>query len=329
MTITKKSFPNAEKSKAKKPSDKDYVKTIERLLTILSLLDKGKSVSTSELADKLGVTQRTIQRDIALLDRCKYPIYEKQRGRYAFTEGFSLRKVSLSQEQASLLSFMLEIASSLGNKFENSFHDLFKRLMATNLDTPYFAKVSVGGSHLPNTEIVKDLEKAIDDCQRVRLQYETSTKGEKAYVVEPLKIAFYDGFWYCILQDKTDRRILKFRIDRIKKVEFTDETFVPAVDINKMLEQSVNVWFDGARGDRVLIKVGAEVARFFKQKIYFPLQKTVTENKDGSIVLETYPAHPEEISHTIMHWIPYLTVLEPESFKDEIKKSVTTYLKSL
>ena len=53
------------------------------------------------------------------------------------------------------------------------------------------------------------------------------------------------------------------------------------------------------------------------------------ENKDGSIVLETYPAHPEEISHTIMHWIPYLTVLEPESFKDEIKKSVTTYLKSL
>ena len=105
--------------------------------------------------------------------------------------------------------------------------------------------------------------------------------------------------------------------------------FVPAVDIDKMLEQSVNIWFDGVRGDRVLIKVGPEVARFFKQKIYFPLQKIVTEHKDGSIVLETYPAHPEEITHTIMHWMPYLTVMEPESFKEEIKKTVTAYLKSL
>ena len=197
MAIAKKSFPIADKSKPKKPSDKDYVKTIERLLTILSLLDKGKSVSTSELAEKLGVTQRTIQRDISLLDRCKYPIYEKQRGRYAFAEGFSLRKVALSEEQASLMSFMFEIASSLGHKFENSFHDLFKRLMSNNLDTPYYAKVTSATSQLPNTEIVKNLEKAIDSSQRIKLRYETSTKGEKEYVVEPLKIAFYDGFCSC------------------------------------------------------------------------------------------------------------------------------------
>ena len=157
-----KDFSILKKSKAKKHSDKQYPTTVERLLTILSLLDKGKSVATVELAQDLGVTQRTVQRDIALLGRCKYPIWEKKPGRYAFVEGFSLRKVELTEEQASLMSFMGDIALSLGSKFESSFHDLFKRLMTKNMDTPFYAKLSVGEGQLPNTEIVKDLEKAID-----------------------------------------------------------------------------------------------------------------------------------------------------------------------
>ena len=93
------------------------------------------------------------------------------------------------------------------------------------------------------------------------MQYVSSTKGENEYVLQPLKIAFFDGFWYCIAQAKEVKKILKFRIDRMKKVELLDQKFVPSADINKMLEQSVNIWFDGVRGDRVLIKVGVEVAK--------------------------------------------------------------------
>jgi len=324
-----KDFSSLKKSKAKKPSDKTYVTGVERLLTILSMLDRGKSVSTAELAEQFKIVQRTAQRDIEIIRHCGYPIFDKTPGRWAFVEGFSLRKVALSEEQASLISFMSDIASSLGGRFEDSFQDLFKRLMAADMATPFYAKVSVGDCPLPNTGIVKNLETAIDGCFRVRIQYVSLAKGEKEYVLEPLKLAFFDGFWYCIAQAREEGKVLKFRIDRMKKVEVLEETFEPSADIDKMLKQSVNIWFDGVRGEKVLIKVGAEVARYFRQKTYFPLQKIVTENKDGSIVLETYPAHPEEITHTIMHWIPYLTVLEPQVFKDEIKNTVTAYLKSL
>src|SRR5665213_1594680 len=173
-----KDFSALKKSKAKKSSSKEYGRTIGRLLTILSLLDKGKSVSTADMADDLAVSQRTIQRYIKLIERCGYPIYDNNPGQWAFAEGFSLRKVALSEEQASLMSFMGDIALSLGSKFESSFHELFQRLIATNMDTPFYAKVSVGGGQLPNTELVKNLEKAVDHCQRVKVQYISSTKGE-------------------------------------------------------------------------------------------------------------------------------------------------------
>lgn len=308
---------------------KDYIKTVERLISILSCLDKGGSISTSQLAEDLGVTQRTIQRDLDLLNRAGYPITEEERGRYTFMDGFSLRKVELSEEQASLLSFMFDISHSLGEKFEQSFRHLFKRLLARELDTPFYAKLPDGAKLPCDGAMVKDLESAIDTFNRVKMRYVARDEVEKEYTLEPLKIALYDGFWYLLAVDVARKKLLKLRLERIRFVSILDETFVPPANLMAMLDQSVNIWFEEKRGERVLIRVAPEAAKYFQQKNYFPLQKIVKAEADGGFVLETFPAHPEEVSHLIMNWIPCLTVLEPESFRKEIKKTVAQYLSSL
>jgi predicted DNA-binding transcriptional regulator YafY len=252
---------------------------------------------------------------------------EGERGRHAFIEGFSLRKVKLSEEQASLLSFMFDISHSLGKKFEQSFDDLFKRLLGRELDTPFYAKLPAGIKLQDNLDTVKHLESAIDLCKRVSMRYLSRGEEEKEYTLEPLKLAFYDGFWYLLAVDVARKKILKLRLERIKSVTMLSESFVPPANLMAILEQSVNIWFDEKRGDRVLLKVSPEAAKYFKQKGYFPLQKVVKEEKDGSLILETFPAHPEEISHIIMNWIPCITVIEPANFKDQIKKTILEYLK--
>lgn len=326
--MTKKKFISRSKKATSLPK-KDYIKTVERLIAILSRLDKGQAISTSELSTDMGVTQRTIQRDLDLLNRAGYPITEEDRGRYKFMDGFSLRKVELSEEQASLLSFMFDISHSLGDKFEQSFRGLFKRLLAKDLDTPFYAKLPDGIKLPCDVAIVKTVEAAIDGYNRVSMRYVPRDEIEKSYTLEPLKIAFYDGFWYLIANDIARKKILKLRMDRIKSVEQLDESFVPPANLMTMLDQSVNIWFEEKRGERILIKVAPEAAQYFKKKSYFPMQKIVKEEKDGSLLIETFPAHPEEISHVIMNWIPCLHVLEPESFKEEIKKTVIRYLESI
>ncbi len=327
--MVKKGFIKRRKTSKSRESTvkKDYIKTVERLISILSCLDKGGSLSTAELSVELGVTQRTIQRDFDLLSRSGYPITEKERGRYVFMEGFSLRKVELSEEQASLLSFMFDISHSLGEKFEQSFRGLFKRLLARDLDTPFYAKLPAGIKLPCDEAMVKELEAAIDNYERIHMHYVPRDGVEKHYDLEPLKIALYDGFWYLIAQDVARNKLLKLRLDRMKTVERKDESFVPPANLMAMLDQSVNIWFEEKRGERILIKVAPEAAQYFKKKSYFPLQKIVKEEKDGALVLETFPGHPEEISHIIMNWIPCLTVLEPAGFKAEIKTMVEGYLK--
>lgn len=307
--------------------EKDYIKTVERLIIILSRLDKGASLSTAELAEKLGVTQRTIQRDLDLLCRSGYPITQEERGRHRFMEGFSLKKVELSEQQASLLSFMFDISHTLGSKFEDSFRGLFKRVLARDMDTPFYAKIPTGTKIPCDARIVRDLEDAIHDYERVRMSYQPDGKDAKDYLLEPFKIAFYDGFWYLIANDVVRKRILKLRVQRIKKVEHTSEAFVPPANLMTLLDQSVNVWFEEKRGEKVLIRVAPEAAKYFQQRIYLPLQKIVKEETDGALILETYPGHPEEISHIIMNWIPCLTVIEPKEFKAKVRSTVEQYLK--
>ena len=318
------------KKKSSRPSiKKDYIKTVERLISILSCLDKGGSISTSQLAADLGVTQRTIQRDFDLLNRAEsIRMKFAPKAWLAIVEGFSLRKVELSEEQASLLSFMFDISHSLGEKFEQSFRHLFKRLLARELDTPFYAKLPHGVKLPCDGAMVKDLESAIDSFNRVKMRYVSGGEVEKEYTLEPLKIALYDGFWYLLAMDVVRKKLLKLRLERIRSVMILDETFVPPANLMTMLDQSVNIWFEEKRGERVLIRVAPEAAKYFKQKNYFPLQKVVKEAADGSLILETFPAHPEEISHLIMNWIPCLTVLEPAGFKADIRTIVIEYLKS-
>lgn len=311
---------------------RDYIKTVDRLISILSKLDNNRSVTTKSLAEDLGVTVRTIQRDIELLSG-SYPIYSPVRGRHAFDQDFSLRKVDLNEEQASLLSFLNGLVSNMGDKFERSFQELVKRLTTQPANSPFYAKLPEG-EVLPESPWMKVLQQGIDQNVKVRIEYaRPNPEGRyevkpKEYTVEPLKIALYDGFWYLLTQLADKKKVIKYSLGYIRKAELTGDAFVPMAGLEKLLEQSVNIWFDVERPERVLVRVLPPAAKYFKERRYLPLQKIVETAKDGSLVIETYPAHPDEIDHTIMQWIPNLVVIQPEALRKRIFAAVRRYLGS-
>jgi len=316
MAIKTKSY--FEKLKHKAGKEKDYAKITDRLMYILAKLDSGHGVSTDQLSEELSVTPRTIQRDIEILSGAGFPVYSAERGRHSFMDGFSLKKVELDEEQAALLSFMHEISRSLGGKFENSFKGLLKRVLAKDVDSAFYAKIPQGVSLDENLPFVKEIESATDENRKLDICYLTLDGKEKCFKLDPLKIAFYEGFWYLVARvDKKDW-ILKLRLERIRKVEVLDEYFEPPENLKTILDESVNIWFSEKRDKKVTLKVDKDVAHFFKQKKYFPLQKIKKVNKDGSLIIECKACQYEEVINTVKHWIPYIVVLEPKELRDKI-----------
>src|SRR3989339_1732926 len=83
-----------------KANTRDYDRRIHRFMGMLNLADQGGGVSVAECARHYNVSLRTIQRDIALLAIVGFPLVDRSRGVYGFVDGFSLKKIQLTEEEA-------------------------------------------------------------------------------------------------------------------------------------------------------------------------------------------------------------------------------------
>jgi len=156
------------------------------------------------------------------------------------------------------------------------------------------------------------------------MHYLTQEK-EKWFRVHPLKIAFFEGFWYLVSRIDGKDWIVKFRLENIKKLKVLDENFKLPKNLKVMLDESVNIWFSEKRDKKIVLKVDKDAAHFFKKKLYFPLQKIAKENKDGSLVVESKACQYEEVIPIIMKWIPYVSVISPKIVSELIDERLAKY----
>jgi len=307
------------------PKNKDYDRRIFRLFYILNKLDSSKTVSTRELAEEFNVSLRTVQRDLEILYMTGFLISSPKRGFYQFEKGYALKKIELTNEEASLLSFLYDVCKSLGKKFEESFHKILKKVIQKEYEFPFYAKIPETANLKENFPFLEDLEEAICENQKVKIKYQKDQEI-KTFTICPLKLIYYDGFWYLLSQIENTGWILKFRLENIKEVELLDNYFVEPKNLKTMLEQSMNIWFSEKKKNKLLLKIDKEVASFFKQRKYFPYQKIIKENKDNSLIIESKVSDYMEAIPTILGWLPHISVIEPKEMKEQIKERISNYI---
>lgn len=331
MTKGKVKFKKIAIRTSKHNKNKQYDKKIFRLMYILNKLDTGASVSVRELAAEFNVTTRSVQRDLSLLERANFRVKGDGMGKYTFEEGFSLKKLMLSDEQASLLAFLCEISQSMGEKFVKSFNSIWEKILAKDVSNPYFVKVPDGVKLREDYPFIIDLEMAINSCCKAVVAYQPlNSETVKSHKVKPLKMILVEGFWYLLCQRDGVEEPMKLRMERIKTVQVLEqEDFFPPDNLKEMLGQCVNIWFTGKRNKIVTLKVDKEVARYFKERIYFPCQRISKTETDGSLLLRTKVSDFMEIVYVIYNWLPFITVIEPQELKDKIKESLSSYLRQM
>ena len=304
---------------------KNYDKKIFRLVSILNKLNGGGKVRSSELAGEFNVSIRSVQRDLDLLNLTGFPLDAPEKSVYRFMPGFSLQKLMLTNEEASLLTFFHEIADSLGNNFSQSFKSLVSKVLSREDDSPFYVKLPEIRDRMKNFPFVKELEEAIRDTRKIAVKYETD-KGLEGHKLCPLKLINFEGFWYLLAMPDGRREFWKFRSEKIKGLELLDENFDPPRNVKSVLDRSVNVWFSEHSEEKILLEINKDSAHYFKKKIYFPDQRIVKEKKDGSLILETH-ANFNEVIRTIIHWIPSIQVIKPKELDTRIRQFLKAYLK--
>jgi len=305
----------------------NYDKKIFRLLHILNAMQDNQVIKTAELAKEFNVSLRTIQRDIGLLGQTGFALCQGEKGEYSFMPGCSLRQMPISGEEASLLIFLCEVAKSMGTAFEESFHAIFHKVTVSQKkwESPYYAMLPHSELTKMEKALVRQLEEAIEYHRKAKITYLKNDNTTRIYKIWPLKLVIHDGSWYLLTRYDGTTHYPKFRLDKIEQLTVLNEGFTDSRDIQKMLENSTNVWFKEKREIKATLKADKLAAIFLARQPAFPLQKIVKRHKDGSITLETALSHFMEAIPVIMSWLPHVTVLSPQELKQQIDSRVLEY----
>ena len=212
--------------------------TSARLLRLLSLLQDHRGRSGAELAERLGVTPRTVRRDVQRLRDLGYPVHAVQgTAGYRLGPGASLPPLLLDDEEAVAVVVGLRTAAggSVAGIEETSLRALAKieQVLPSRLRhrvrTLHGATVRIGGGTGPEVspETLMTIAEACRRRERLRFDYTGPRGGESRRRVEPHRLVGFDRRWYLVAwdTDRGDWRI--FRVDRMRPRPPTGPRFAP------------------------------------------------------------------------------------------------------
>ncbi len=213
--------------------------TTSRALALLNLLQTHRHWPGSELAGRLGVTERTVRRDVERLRELGYRIESSPgaTGGYRLEAGSAVPPLLLTDEEAVAMAIGLRLAASQRlvagpettltalAKLEQVLPAPLRRRVNALAETVQPAGIRSGRP--VSTEVLGELALACRDHERVRFTYTSAADETTSRRVEPYALAPADRHWYllCWDLDKDDWRT--FRVDRLTSVQHTRVLFAP------------------------------------------------------------------------------------------------------
>jgi predicted DNA-binding transcriptional regulator YafY len=201
--------------------------TGNRTLRLLSLMQSRRHWGGSELARRLGVSLRTLRRDVERLRDLGYPVEAQPGvdGGYRLAPGASLPPLVLDDDEAVALVVGLQAAArtAVTGMAESSVRALAKvvqvlpvrlRRRADALRAVTVSPTWRGGEDV-DPHSLTDVAQACRDTERLTFAYTAATGERSERLVEPFRLVALGRRWYLVAYDVPRGDWRSFRLDRL------------------------------------------------------------------------------------------------------------------
>ena len=285
-----------------------------RLFEIIYQLLNKDSMTAKELAERFGVSTRTIYRDVDTLSLAGIPVYTEKgkKGGISLLPDFVLNKSILSeQEQNEILSAL----QGLSLVADGEAGQVLKRLSGLfNKTAINWLEVDFSDWSFGNGYVFDCLKTAI--LERLVAQFDYySAYGEKTCRrVEPIQLWFKSRAWYLKGYCLAKQNIRLFKLARIRDLIVTDETF----EKRDLLATPPNPEPEPRHKPDVTLRL--RIAPEMTFRVYEEFCDSMVEKQpDGShIVTVTWP-EDNWVYGFVLSFGEYIEVLEPEYMREIIK----------
>ncbi|MEI7028329.1 helix-turn-helix transcriptional regulator [Paenibacillus sp. y28] len=302
-----------------------------RLHKMLLAIQANPGISAKELADKCETTDRTIYRDMRILDLIA-PITNEGYGKgYRFVGNFAMYPLNFTEQEALVFSVLPSVLDT--SKLPPGFESAYDKVMATHVKETrkhYDTLENVADmiqmgtpAHRENhTNFLLLIMEAIIAKKTIRSVYHSQYRNELTErEIDPYCLVPRDQQFYLIGYCRAKREIRTFRISRFRHVELTGNRFDKG-DFN-IVHYMKHTW-SIERGDSLItfkIKFHPDVVRYVKEEELFVRPK-MTDLPDGSLLFEVTVNHEREFMNWVVQYGPSAEILEPASVREKFKEQL-------
>lgn len=216
-------------------NDKD-TKRLSRLVAILIQLQTRRLITSTKLAEKFGVSTRTIYRDLKALEQAGVPILTEDGKGYTLMEGYKIPPIMFSENQANALILAEQLVlknrdSSLINDYAEAIDKIKAVLRPTGKEKANLLSLRTKFAKLDNFEIrsniLSSLQIALTNFYLVNFDYINAENKKSKRTVEPFALLNVSEGWLLVAYCHLRKEFRYFRLDRIQKLQVQLEIFAP------------------------------------------------------------------------------------------------------
>ncbi|MFC7912015.1 helix-turn-helix transcriptional regulator [Streptomyces nigra] len=247
-----------------------------RALRVLEILQLRPGTTATELAERLGVTERAARRYVEILREAGIAVTSARgpHGGYRLGRGTRLPPVHFTQAEAlGLVMAVLSgqpgaadaedlVSAALGKVVKALPEGVGReaallREYASAAPDPYASR--------PDPAITSELVGAVAARRRVRIGYRSEAGNEWEAEVDPWSLVVRYGRWYLLCHSHRADAVRTYRVDRVRMVQVTARRFEPPAGLDPVAVLEENLGLGWEFPTRVVFDLPQdEVARWVR-----------------------------------------------------------------
>lgn len=300
---------------------------IDRLLSIIVYLLNRDLVSARALAERFGVSVRTIQRDMDTIDLAGIPVVSVQgpNGGYGIMDAFKMdRRLVTLDDLYYIITALGSISVSLEDDRIAGTLEKMKGLVPSLSDDPFrereeklYIDFSMLGGGPAQREVFRTVQSAVHTQRLLSFTYTSNRLETRRRTVEPMTVVFKWRSWYlfgyCTL--RKDYRL--FRISRIRNPEIMENRFRR----RELTFDDFSRQYSPEKTGKLLeltLKFSTEMVPLVEE---FYNREDLEYQSDGSIIAVTRMPEDGWLYGYILSFGQYVEVLKPERLRDTIRRA--------
>ena len=301
---------------------------LARILMLLELIQGRGRYAVRDIAAELECSERTVFRDLAVLELAGVPYFHDRDGRcLRVRPGFQFPAVNLTDDELIGQATATAVMSSPGLDVNDGAGPATRKLRAAMKEDSARLLAEVErvtsvldlklADHSRHREAIRAVQWSLVRCRRLSGTYVSPYQSRpKRFELHPYRLCLVRQAWYLIARPEGSDQPRTYRIARFKTLRMTDSPALIPDDF-ELQGYFGNAW-GVYRGDRtfdVEIRFSPKISTIVTETHWHQTQ-TVRHEKDGGVTLLFRVDGLHELAYWVLGWSGRAKVVRPTELRD-------------